>query len=914
MKPKARYTLKFADGRTETLTLAGKALNRGADGAIYRSPDGRYALKYYHDLSEGPDRQTKVWQMILNPPRDTQADHFAWPSALLLNKRQHFVGFAMPLLDVGGYASLDMVLSGRGRKIESLPQANTFRLRVALNLAKRVMELHEKGHCIIDLKPANLLVHRQSGDVAVVDCDGFAVKGKDQFFPAHQFTLGFIAPEAFRTRQSPEVLRQPQDEFALAVVVFKLLNNGLHPFQGVPDKRDIPTDNQNRIAGGFYPYGKKPHTDIKPSPWSIHRGFPAPLRSAFDRSFTSAKRATAVEWVNLLEQAEQRLVQCSANSEHSYWGKRCPLCALADTRVKVKKPKPRHRQPALVQPRTRQNRAAAPLYRPPAAAQQPAPAPGPSNPGKRAAIFVGIVMIFAIIVIAANISDPVTAPANTPRATSPPPDTRAQPYNMRSPLLVSQYRHIGSAVYRERPNPYALHFRDDVERDPVPFYRIGPFDTPEELRLFKHSPLTSGYAQIAPSDFQQASLDMTTHELSVTAVYKDQPGNYGLEFWQPDVRGEGPAVYLPLCSPTMSCSHLYRLSPTEERVEYAFQKFPGGGYTGAPWRHTFSPDGEHLAMANANQVVIYAVDQPATPLAATPLPDDLHDYRVDALALTNDASRLTLNMSIEGDYGADFQSLLLELRRTGNELEQDDSFTQRALSAGTEVLGGYHVVSDDGQTLAVSEFQGIELNSTRYTRFGEAVTVAVGHPTISIWRRNADDQWAFHQRIEWGNLRRSSKIPVRGPRQAQGLLAHALAGGRLRGNAQPHQDFQLSPDGKRLVSGLETKEAQHQLTAHAYLFDISAETPEFLARLTSEVRPRPQMLRAAYPDIRLSRNGDYAAMGWFLYDDVKRGAELFQAYQIELFELNPSASTPAQDDNEPPIPLNLRPAALPPTE
>lgn len=162
--------------------------------------------------------------MILRPPEDTSAQHFAWPQALLLNQRDEFVGFAMPMLDVASHVSLDLVLSARGRQMQALPQATVWRLDIAINLAKRVAELHDKGHCIIDLKPANLLVHRRSGDVAVVDCDGFAVRGNSEYFPAHQFTAGFIAPEAFRTRQTPQALRQPQDAFALAVILFKLIN------------------------------------------------------------------------------------------------------------------------------------------------------------------------------------------------------------------------------------------------------------------------------------------------------------------------------------------------------------------------------------------------------------------------------------------------------------------------------------------------------------------------------------------------------------------------------------------------------------------------------------------------------------------------------------------------------------------
>lgn len=53
------YHLTFADGRREPVHLRAKALNRGADGAIYRSPDGRFAFKFYHDPARIPNAVPK---------------------------------------------------------------------------------------------------------------------------------------------------------------------------------------------------------------------------------------------------------------------------------------------------------------------------------------------------------------------------------------------------------------------------------------------------------------------------------------------------------------------------------------------------------------------------------------------------------------------------------------------------------------------------------------------------------------------------------------------------------------------------------------------------------------------------------------------------------------------------------------
>lgn len=883
MARKGHYTLKFADGRQESLALSGKALNRGADGAIYRSPDGRYALKYYHEPGKDPARQHKVWQMILHPPEDTQANHFAWPCALLFNPRGVFVGFAMPLLDITSYASLDMALSARGRQIESLPQSSAWRLQVAINLCKRVAELHEKGHCIIDLKPANLLVHRRSGDVAVVDCDGFAVQGNDEYFPAHQFTMGFIAPEAFSSRQSPQVLRQPQDQFALAVILFKLLNNGLHPYQGVPTRRrEIPTDNQNRIGGGFYPYGIQAHADIKPSPWSVHQDFPAIVRQTFDHSFTARQRPSAREWVELLEQAAQRLKQCSQIPEHGYWGKQCPHCARANTRVRVNKPKPTQR------PRAPLPQGQAPLYIP-----VPAPAAPPPSIGF-GTIFSIVIALFVGILLLSSGDNSSSRSYSPPGTTQPAPSREPvvlQPptYFDQGPALASDMATEGSGLYRERPNPMALNFREDIVRDAVPFYRLGPFTTPQALPLILSAPLNNQFASLAPDGVKLAHLDATNGTLSIINDHSQDEQIYGLEYWQPD---QNQGVFVPRCNARMACSALHHLQPGKQPVAYALPKIDDEG-SGGHWRFAVSPDGRFLALANRQQVVTYALGRPNSPLATARIPEHLRGHAIEALSLNSGASRIFLSMARSENYGVNFDALLLELTRDGNQLSMDESFAEQARLAGTQVLGAYHAIDAEGSTLAVAEYQEHEINSTDYRWLNQPVTAAVAYPAISIWQRDELGQWRFSYRIEWRELRGSRKLQLSGPRRMTLFNGFQLNNRKVSGDSQPHHDFQLSADGNLLLSGLETEERNNRMTASAYLFDIRSDNPGFIGRLTSRVHGERNWVKVAYPDVRLSRNADYAAIGWFLYEEQLRGKELSQSYQIEIFRLPKGRTTPA---------------------
>lgn len=897
MTHKGHYTLKFADGRSESLTLAGKALNRGADGAIYRSPDKRYALKYYHEPGKDPARQNKVWQMVLHPPEDSSAGHFAWPLALILNAQGTFVGFAMPLLDIARYVSLDLVLSARGRQMESLPQSGAWRLKVAQNLACRVAELHAKGHCIIDLKPANLLVHRHSGDVAVVDCDGFAVQGNTEYFPAHQFTAGFIAPEAFSARQPPQELRQPQDAFALAVILFKLLNGGLHPYQGVPHgRRDIPSDNQNRIAGGYYPYAVQAHPDIKPSPWSIHRDFPRILRETFDRSFKQRQRPGGQEWLTLLGQAEPRLKTCANDRDHSYWGNKCPHCVRATTRVKVAKARPQApaRQPAH-----------APRYQPPIAA--PAPAPPAATPVRPAASGgLWLILLVALVVLLVMMltqslpgnSKPSAEPSVSPAEflNTPPPPLLPRAWHQRGPALEPRYTQDRSVTYRTRSSQNPTSRSHDEIGKIIPFSRFGAFDQPEVLTLLSSVPLGPEVLGAALKPYL-TRLDMVHGGLSTIATYDKHLGAYAMDFWQSDPRPGRTGIYLPWCT-LRSCDLLHRLEPGRSELTYKLPEWQANPNLAddTPWHYSVSPEGGFLAMANARQIAVFAVDRPQKPLAVLDFPEQFGSYTLNSLSLSDKAKSLFLGLSRESQYGVDFTAELLELTRDGATLTLRDDFAQRAKQSGSELLGSSQTLSRDGQTLAVSEYQLIEHNFSDYEVLMRPVTVAVGYPAISVWRRDAQGEWNLLQRIEWKGLRDSQKRPVLKPRGIS-LGSSLTFGGtdmrRVDREGEPNHQLQLSPDGSRLLTGLEIEKNRDGLTAHSYLFDTRSERTLMLARMSSRNNLAQSFDSIVSPAARLSDSGKHVAMGWFIHYALDRGLTLKQSARIEVFEAPESAAPDA---------------------
>ena len=170
--------------------------------------------------------------------------------------------------------------------------------------------------------------------MGILDTDGFSINGSNKRFPARQFSDEYISPEA--RGMKPEQLGVQQDLFALSVIIFRLLNSGVHPYQGRDHPNtNLPTTLQERIFAGLYCYGQQAHKLINPAAMSIHNYLEKSTRELFDRSFNdSTSRPTALEWRSHLTDliSSNRLVKCAVKpSEHAHFTLGCGLCDL-DTR------------------------------------------------------------------------------------------------------------------------------------------------------------------------------------------------------------------------------------------------------------------------------------------------------------------------------------------------------------------------------------------------------------------------------------------------------------------------------------------------------------------------------------------------------------------------------------------------------
>jgi len=340
-----------------------KILGRGATATIFEAKKGStlYAAKIFHPGTKV--NVEKIEAMMENPPkiRSMKIDglpflQFAWPIELIKSNNTDVIGFLMPLIDLKNSFSLDLFYDAvLFHKLKSSNEvALTFKLAIAKNLAKVIADLHADNHFFIDLKPQNIRVAKGTHAVTLLDCDGFSIASKNgKRFPAELISTDYIAPEVTNKNESPVNLGEEQDLYALAVIIFQLLNKGTHPFQGIIKNNLKANTNDEKAAKGYYPHGLKPHPYIDPRPQSTHATLLESTRKLFDCAFSNSqlRRPKARIWEKHFDEilTNKLVARCKKKSTDlshlRFRDMDCPACYLEKINLTKSSPKTKASKP-----------------------------------------------------------------------------------------------------------------------------------------------------------------------------------------------------------------------------------------------------------------------------------------------------------------------------------------------------------------------------------------------------------------------------------------------------------------------------------------------------------------------------------------------------------------------------------------
>jgi DNA-binding helix-hairpin-helix protein with protein kinase domain len=300
----------------------------GGEGNVYRI-DGNTNLvaKIYHR----PPTESKVAKLKYLPLRETPGlkECAAWPSFILFDERKQPRGFVMRA--VSG-KEVHHAFGTRDRVVDFPGKNWDFLLNTARNCAAAFDEVHAVGAIMGDVNEKNVLV-QANGNVILIDCDSYQVANGTIAWTCDVGVPLWTPPELQGRNFKGLVRTVDHDLFGLAVLIFKLLFMGRHPYAGVPLNQ---SENliEDSIKKRLYAFSSVASSyGVRPPPYSFPvSSLPEPYLSMFERAFRLiVRRPTAKEWVQALASLQQAIVQCARDASHKFpkFLSRCPWCEIA---------------------------------------------------------------------------------------------------------------------------------------------------------------------------------------------------------------------------------------------------------------------------------------------------------------------------------------------------------------------------------------------------------------------------------------------------------------------------------------------------------------------------------------------------------------------------------------------------------
>jgi DNA-binding helix-hairpin-helix protein with protein kinase domain len=328
--------LTGADGARTADELAEQIGSVGSQGSVWTlraQPD--QVVKVVHGPS-GDDLARRIGSMLRSSGDWSNVDGrplVAWPSAEVRRRDDdRLLGYAAPRLGPPHFAALPLLFNPAARR-RMLPGATwSWWLATAERLARAIHAVHQQGHVVGDLAPANLFV-APGGAVCLIDADGWQLRdpagGPD--LPCPFSRPEYTPPELL---DAGPVTRAPTgDNWALAVLVAQLLSLGFHPFGGVPAGAEGPVEEIDNVrsrlcralgAPLLVPATAPPVTVLAEV---LGRRLTEALSEGYDQP---QRRPGPLAWAAALARSRRRLVTCRASRTHVYLPESggCPWCAM----------------------------------------------------------------------------------------------------------------------------------------------------------------------------------------------------------------------------------------------------------------------------------------------------------------------------------------------------------------------------------------------------------------------------------------------------------------------------------------------------------------------------------------------------------------------------------------------------------
>ncbi|MBR6874131.1 MAG: hypothetical protein IKN17_11565 [Ruminococcus sp.] len=336
------------------IDLSDKPLSKGGEGSVYelKNYPGRVA-KLYNTMQDAAKRESKITEMVrFSKTASFQnariARHIAWPLAPLYDAKRRFIGFGMQ--KIKSAYELDQLYEYPPKKAHGFSTAD--RVKCLISICETIEALHSQGQVFGDFNPNNIKINSDCS-VTFIDADSYHFRSGFREYRCTVCLEGYAAPEVIRNVMGTNYEKCPgktftkeSDCFALAVHIFRMLMNGIHPFSGVklsPRKGSPahPVRKDKMVELCQTPFFN-PRCTRTPSPYAPDLSLlPDYMKELFKRAFIDgdrdpSRRPDAREWKQALVRFSGELVRCRRDKLHYYRRglRTCPYCEVEDRRAR----------------------------------------------------------------------------------------------------------------------------------------------------------------------------------------------------------------------------------------------------------------------------------------------------------------------------------------------------------------------------------------------------------------------------------------------------------------------------------------------------------------------------------------------------------------------------------------------------
>ncbi len=252
-----------------------KKLGDGGEGIVYKTNKSENVVaKIYFGNKLTSHRQAKIDKIIA---AGLSIEGVCFPTEHLYNSKGVFIGYLMPKAE-GEKLGTSVFRGEKGMKKFFGNWSRSDLVTLAVTILSTIKNIHDLGILIGDINGLNILV-KSPTKVYFVDTDSFQINE----YPCPVGTLDFTAPE-IQGKDYKYFLRSVGNEnFAIAVLLFKLLMFGESPYaqQGGSDIA------HNISTGDFsFPFKGKVNNKMPKGDWGCFWShLPDKLREIFYRTF-----------------------------------------------------------------------------------------------------------------------------------------------------------------------------------------------------------------------------------------------------------------------------------------------------------------------------------------------------------------------------------------------------------------------------------------------------------------------------------------------------------------------------------------------------------------------------------------------------------------------------------------------------